>query len=149
MHVKQISFGEDQLGPAAARGEFGNSRAVNGHPSGEGTPPEPSAVPAPGQPGKSRLGHCATISVSDTIGLATPARQGTFPLPWGVAGCKSGHGLIPAAQPPARLPHASPRGNREPASPQSIAGREAAPQGRKGSVTPQSVPVLLWDFGPS
>lgn len=70
MHVKQISFGEDQPGPAAARGEFGSSGAVNGHPCGAGIPPKPLVVLAPGQPGESRLGRCATISIS-----ARPASQ--------------------------------------------------------------------------
>lgn len=105
----RISWGRRGVG--GSEQEFGNSRAMNGHPCGEGIPPTPSAVLAPWQPGKTWVGRCTTIPISSTIGLTTPAWQRTFPLPWDVAGCKSGYGLIAAAQPPAQLSHASPRGN--------------------------------------
>lgn len=143
MHVTQISFGEDQPGPPGAGGAGSNLAipALWMSPLWGRNATKPSAPLAPPHKGETRPGCCVTIPISGTIGPATPARQGAFPSRGMSQAANQGTGS-------ARPPHASPKGNREPVLPQSSAGRGGSPTG-KGSVTPQSVPVLLWDFGPS
>lgn len=124
---------------------------MNGYHSGEGIPPKPSAVLAPWQPGKTWLGRCTTISISSTIGLTTPIWQRTFPLPWDVTGCKSGYGLTPAAQPPARLSHASPRAKWKTVFPPEHRWERRQPhrEGLSDSLECPCAALGLWPLTPS